>query len=184
MKTLLLGILTLATIAIAVFCGYLYMQNQALLQRVEDAQKVPQPPVVIQQETNPNQGNDQPQVVINNPPAENPAPSERPPIIFTPGGAFSANTKSEIQTKIIDPFIDYYATDQYFKVASIEVSENTQASKTTYPYLFSAISKTGGNQGFVIGKTIDWWIPECMGPCPLTEAFKAKYPEIVKKLAP
>lgn len=105
-------------------------------------------------------------------------------VIFESEASFSAGEKDHIKSKIIDPFLMYYA-DQYGAdhVKTLTISVNDQPSKTEFPYLAKYIFEDGVNGGFVISKTqgnIDWWIPECMGPCPFSDNFRNKYPEISK----
>ncbi len=104
-------------------------------------------------------------------------------VVFEPplGGEFS--DKTDIQLKIVNPLLDYYA-DEYGEgyLVSLAISQNTQVSKAQYPYLATAIFKNGGNSGFVIGKTngaIQFWVPDCM-KCTFSASFKASYPDIVK----
>lgn len=171
------GIVAIAALA---GTGFLFMQNKQLMEQMASQNK----PVVIETENS----NDQPpvdvDVIVSDDSAEptpTPPPAPQPPVVFTPGGAFNNTLRAELMAKIVNPFIDYYVNDPYVQIASIEIEENTQESKVTYPYLFTALSKNGGSQGFVIRLPIDWWIPECMGSCPFTDSFKTKYPEIVKK---
>ena len=104
-------------------------------------------------------------------------------VVFEPPLGQEFADKNDIQKKIIDPFLDYYADENgEGYLVSLAISQNAQASKTTYPYLATAIFKNGGNSGFVIGKTdgnIQYWVPECM-KCTFSASFNAKYPEIVK----
>lgn len=101
------------------------------------------------------------------------------------------NDVAQLRTKVIEPFVLYYQEDPSSqtatgKLTSLKISVNTQASKNEYPYLLNALFENGGNQGSVIGRKngeIDWWIPTCMGSCPLSENFKTKYPEIAKQVS-
>ena len=103
-------------------------------------------------------------------------------VVFNPGGAFNPATKNEITKKIVEPYLDYQK-DQKKVLISFEVAENLiPETKATYPYTAQGIFIGGAVEGFVFGKAIDWWLPECLGPCPLSENFKTKYPEIAKKL--
>ena len=80
-----------------------------------------------------------------------------------------------------------YYGDQNDPIKSFTVKVNTNASKTTYPYLANAIFKSGVTNGFTIAKNggvIDWWVPECMGPCPFSATFRSRYPEIVSRANP
>lgn len=104
-------------------------------------------------------------------------------VVFEPPLSGEFSDKAEIQSKIINPFLDYYADENgEGYLVSLAISQNTQASKTTYPYQATAIFKNGGNSGFVIPKTngvINYWVPECM-KCTFSASFKTKYPDIVK----
>lgn len=108
--------------------------------------------------------------------------SKKPVIVYEAEGSIPAADKTGIQSRIVDPFIDYNINEVSQPMASITISPNNNPSKTEYPYLFSAVFESGGNQGFVIGKKdgqISWWIPECLNGCQFSNAFKEKYPEIV-----
>ena len=104
-------------------------------------------------------------------------------VVFEPPLGVEFEDKSAIQLKIVNPFLDYYA-DEYGEgyLVSLAISQNTQASKSEFPYLATAIFKNGGNSGFVIRKTngeIQYWAPDCM-KCTFSASFKATYPDIVK----
>ncbi len=104
-------------------------------------------------------------------------------VVFEPPLSGEFTDKSELQLKVINPFLDYYA-DEYGEgyLVSLAIAQNTKESKEQYPYLATAIFKNGGNSGFVIGKTngvIQYWVPDCM-KCTFSDSFKATYPDIVK----
>lgn len=107
-----------------------------------------------------------------------------PVVVFEAEGSISASDKTEIQKRILDPMIDYYAAETGSgKLLTITVSSGTQANKDTYPYLAKAIFDTGVNLGLAIekdGTSFKWWKPECMGACPFTPEYKAKYPEVTE----
>jgi hypothetical protein len=101
------------------------------------------------------------------------------------GGAISEADKDLIVKRVIGPFVDYYKDSGQGKIVTLTVSLNNQPSNVTYPYLVNAVFDTGVKISFVIKRSesgLDWWAPECMGPCLLTDDFRAKYPEIVKIL--
>lgn len=105
-------------------------------------------------------------------------------IVFESEQNIPANHKTQIQTRVVKPFLMYY-TDQggldYIK--TLTVSINTDANKATYPYLTKYVFGDGVNGGFVItikDGQVSWWYPECMGPCPFSDNFKTKFPEVVK----
>lgn len=121
---------------------------------------------------------------ISTGPTSTPKAGHTAVVVFEPplGGEFA--DKAAIQTKIVNPFLDYYADEngEGFLV-SLSIAKNLQESKTAYPYTANAIFNNGGNSGFTIAKTdgvIPWWAPDCM-KCTFSAGFKAKYPEIVKQ---
>ncbi len=105
-------------------------------------------------------------------------------VVFEAEGSISQTDKDQLKARVVEPNLDYFLNlESGDYVVSMTVSPNTQASKTTYPYAARVIFKNGAYNSFSISKTkgaIDWWLPECMGPCPFSASFKAKYPEIVK----
>lgn len=113
-----------------------------------------------------------------------PTTNEATVIIIESEGNLPQQDISELRARVINPYVDYFKeTHTEDQLATFKVSVNTQASKTTYPYLADAITKKGVNEGFVIEKAdghITWWIPECMNGCNFSDSFKAKYPEVIK----
>lgn len=107
-----------------------------------------------------------------------------PVVVFSPEGVFTPDLKAKLNERIVLPFIDYDKDHpSTSKVLTVQISQNTQASKNQYPYLFEAIYENGGTVGFVIapqGDSFQWYVPEGMGGCQLTAAYKQKYPEIAK----
>lgn len=108
---------------------------------------------------------------------------KKPVIVIESEGSIPAGDKSELEKKVIDPFRDYYEdlTSEYWLV-SFTIGPNTNPSKTTYPYSAKAIFSNGVVSSFLIerkGTGLAWWFPDCMGPCPFSDDFKSKYPEIV-----
>lgn len=60
-------------------------------------------------------------------------------------------------------------------------------SNISKPGLNPAALRRGINIGWLVPASsgpVDWWIPECMGPCSLSDEFRAAYPEIVAILEP
>ncbi len=105
-------------------------------------------------------------------------------VTFTSPDSFTPVEKAELTKKIVNPLVDYYADQQAGYLVSLTIAHNTQASSATYPYQGQAVFNNGGNSGFLItklGTGVDWWFPECMGACPYTDTYKAKYPEVVAK---
>jgi hypothetical protein len=132
-----------------------------------------------------------PEAATVEPTTEPPAPVATetpvgPEVVFLAEGSFSADEKSQIMTRVVNPFILYYselADHPPLLTLTIEKYDGLAG----YPYQAEAIFETGINIGWLIpatGGTVDWWIPECMGPCPLSDNFRATYPEIVAILEP
>ena len=105
-----------------------------------------------------------------------------PVVVYDRQGLLIDADKSKIEERLIAPYTDYYKDLNRPLVAiSIEVPE-----KVGEPFIASGIfgGEYTGTEGFIFGEregNIDYWIPTCMGPCPLTDEFKTKYPEITKK---
>lgn len=117
--------------------------------------------------------------------ANTPTPAVSTKVTIENEASFPALDVSELKARVINPFVDYnmdaYPDDA---LVSVTVKKNTQASSVNYPYLLDSVSTKGVTHGVSISRTnghIDWWLPECMGSCNLTPAFKAKYPEIASK---
>jgi hypothetical protein len=109
-----------------------------------------------------------------------------PEVVFLAEGSFSADGKTQIRTRVVEPFILYYrTTPDYPHIVSITIE--TVPDVADYPYKAEAIFEGGGNAGWLIhvtGGLVDWWIPDCMDVCPLSDEFRAAYPEIVAILEP
>ena len=109
-----------------------------------------------------------------------------PEVVFLAEGSFSAEEKSQIMSRVVEPFILYYH-DRVEHPALLTITIEKYDGLAGYPYSAQAIFETGINTGWLVsasGGLVDWWIPDCMGPCPLSDAFRAAYPEIVAILEP
>lgn len=105
-------------------------------------------------------------------------------ITFAPESAFKEQDKLGITKRIVEPYQLYQRElNGTQELQTIEISQNNQASAKDFPFLFSAKFDGGVNESFVIGRqgdSFNWYVPECLGGCPFSDNFKAKYPEIVK----
>jgi hypothetical protein len=182
-NTLVVVVVSLAIIS-AFVTAFLYLQNQKLKGNIVVN---PSPQVTFPRSTpeNGEQAIENP----NFPPAAvSPSPSTAtctPVIVYEMGSSIPEGDKTQIQAKVVNPFSDYYCDleGQGF-VVSLSIGNNTGASQDQYPYSAKAIFKNGAQAGFLLSKNngvVDWWLPECLGPCPFSAEFKAKYPEIVAK---
>ena len=167
-------ILVIITIIAAAGGAYFYGQNQGL-------KKLTASPSGVAVSQAPVYGN---QSYVPEPTATPVA--NKATVVYEAEGSFSIPEKAELQKKVIDPFVDYYAMENTGQtLLTLTISKNLQASRDTYPYQAQAIFQGGGNMGFLImkvGAGVDWWFPECMMGCNLSAAYKAKYPEIAVKV--
>lgn len=163
-SALLIGLLVVVGIGLA--GGLYYFQSQQAKTRSEVMTEQP--------------------AVTPTPVLENDMEANQPVVVFQAEGAISETDKSQLQQRVVDPIIDYYADlPEGGNILTITVAPNTQESKATYPYTVDAIFDNGVSLGVAIERTADglaWWYPECMGECPLSGDFRNKYPEIVTVL--
>lgn len=106
-----------------------------------------------------------------------------PVVVYEPSGLFSPSDKEELNNKVIKPFFDYNNEKETNFIAMV-ISKRT-AEK--YEYSFLAINKNGGYMSSVITKQnekFDYWVPACMDVCEFSQAYKEKYPEVVKLANP
>jgi hypothetical protein len=111
---------------------------------------------------------------------------ELPEVVFTPGGLFSDADRELIMAKVIGPFIHYHGDlEDYPQLLTVHVQP--YEDDPAWLYTAEAIFAGGGYTGWLLpatGGELDWWVPDCMGPCPLSDSFRAAYPEIVAILEP
>jgi hypothetical protein len=110
---------------------------------------------------------------------------QSPTIAFDNSGGISDADKNQILQKVINPYADYYRDAGQGTLISLTVTLNTQPNNVAFPFLGIGTFDTGVKNSFVIerkGADISWWIPQCQGPCLLTDEFRTKYPEVVKSL--
>lgn len=86
--------------------------------------------------------------------------------------------KEVLERKLVQPYIDYYNEDEIDLIAlrilvPLEIGE---------AYTVLGIFGDGVVEEFLFGVRegeYDYWEPVCMGECEYSDAFRAKYPEIV-----
>jgi hypothetical protein len=182
---IIIAVLFILMLAAIAFSAVLYQEKMA---NIPKGSASPSPEAVVQKTAAP-VASDEP-VATATPiskatvtPSAQPTTSSAPVVVIKGKATLPAKDLSELQQKVIDPYIMYYSTNSD-KIVSITVEPNTQASSKEYPYKFEAILKSGANNGFLVLKTaegLDWWVPECLNKCEFTKEFAEKYPEIVKK---
>jgi hypothetical protein len=129
----------------------------------------------------------EPSVAPSAAPSAEAAPTlELPEVVFTPGGLFSDADRDLIMAKVIGPFIHYYGDlEEHPQLLTVHVQPYDD--DPAWPYTADAIFAGGGYTGWLLPATageLDWWVPDCMGPCTLSDSFRAAYPEIVAILEP
>jgi hypothetical protein len=109
-----------------------------------------------------------------------------PVIVFQPGGLFTEDQRNILLTRVVNPFILYHqGIEGHPPLVSISIEPSSALAD--YPYSANAIFETSITAGWLIratGGAVDWWLPDCLGPCPLSDAFRTAYPEIVSTLEP
>lgn len=174
---LLIIIFSLIGVLLFAILGFLFYQNQQLVNRISDSEtsipaSVTTAPLAEDKKTQ------------ESLPSSTPIPSiaaKKPVVIYEAEGSIPLDDRAGIQSRIVEPFIYYHQVETNQPLASITISPNTQSSKSEFPYLFNGIFESGGYNGFVIEKKagqIVWWVPGCMNGCNLSDTFKSKYPEI------
>lgn len=107
-----------------------------------------------------------------------------PVVTFEAEGQFTTQDKEKLYSYLINPFFDYNNEKEIEYIAMIISKYKPTESYLDYDYEVMAIHKNGGTQGFLYSSK-QYWLPDCIdGPCPLTEAFKAKYPQITTLVNP
>lgn len=112
--------------------------------------------------------------------------SSGPEVVFLAEGSFSTEEKAEVRARLIEPFILYYH-DLAEHPRLLTITIEPSSSLPDYPYAANAIFETGVYASWLVhvsGGVVDWWLPECMDVCPLSDDFRAAYPEIVAILEP
>lgn len=110
------------------------------------------------------------------------------PIVQFVPATFTEEEKKELMEKVINPYVDYQKEMWKVNPISIQVKKHTKTEidnqiYARYMYGIDVITETGYH-GWLEreeGKAIDYWIPDCMGECPFSESYKAKYQEVLKK---
>ncbi|MFH0969777.1 MAG: hypothetical protein V1804_04675 [Patescibacteria group bacterium] len=116
------------------------------------------------------------------------APGENQPVIQFIPGTFSEAEKNDLTNKVLNPFIDYTKETEGSQPITITVKKFSDAEIASqqyakYKYSIEAIYQVGYSSWLETetGKSIDYWMPDCMGKCVFSDAYKNKYPENVKK---
>lgn len=90
--------------------------------------------------------------------------------------------KKNLEEKLVHPYTDYYNEDGLNLVAMYITVPQNIGGQYDVVAIFGSVKQYGTHE-FGFGareQDYDYWKPECMGPCDFSEAFKAKYPQIVE----
>ncbi len=169
--SILLGIVIVALLAII---GYLTFRSN------------PKPEIAQTQNNNQNNSIETPSNTANDSNKNNNSqtpPVKLPVIAFIPD-VFSNTEKQQIQTRLLDPLIDWNKdspeTDYHYVSITVKKTDSLD-----YKYSINSVSANGGWGGFLYGTdsqaVIPLWTPDCMGRCTFSESFKKKYPEVVSE---
>lgn len=105
-----------------------------------------------------------------------------PIIRYQRPGLLTAQDKAELEKKLIGPYSTYFNLQESSDV--LVTMMITVPEQKGDEYSVDAIHETT-TVGFLFGKrgeTLDYWKPECMGPCTdYPKQFREKYPELVEK---
>lgn len=104
------------------------------------------------------------------------------PVLFSPARYFSESEKQEIKRKVTDPYIYYNNTESKNNPKSIAIvvekyAENDRPTGSWYG-IATAADNMDLASGWLFGENgkVEYWKPSCMGECPLSDAFKSKFP--------
>lgn len=101
-------------------------------------------------------------------------------IAYERAGLFVGSEKADIKTKIVDPYIYYMNNvENGSKVAAVLVDKYPADERPSgYWFSITGILLNGGTNSWLEGSggTIDYWKPECIEICQLTQSYVDAYP--------
>ncbi len=89
--------------------------------------------------------------------------------------------KQILEQKLVQPYIDYHAEDEKALVA-LYITVPVKVGEAYAVLGIFGSKEYSGVEEFLFGAregAYDYWEPMCMGECEYSDAFRAKYPEIV-----
>ena len=114
-------------------------------------------------------------------PTPSPIPAPAPTVSYVgfPAGSATNTLKVDFKKFLVDPFTDFRAEyDQIVVTIGLKYP-----AKTGLPYGVTVTYKAGDPELFEFGKrgtALTYWKPTCNGGCQFSDAFKTKYPDVVK----
>lgn len=91
-----------------------------------------------------------------------------------------SDIRAELTTAVVEPFIDFH--DAAYGKGSVVSLLISSSDTPNFPYKLIGIGKSGGQTYELLNKDDDgfWWIPTCMGKCPVSDSIRHKYVDIYK----
>lgn len=111
----------------------------------------------------------------------------KPVVVFKPSDTFTEAERELLNTRLINPVVDYYSMERDRRIFSIVINK---LDIDSYLYSVNISSRGDGTVGaaehmtewfFFVekGKEIEYWQPlACLGGCKFSEEYKAKYPHV------
>lgn len=181
-------IISVATTALIVGNG-IYLWGQSSLKTTE--QKSQQQIVQLQNQVSELQKENADLKSIEQPTASTPSETavdiQFPVVVYGRPGLLN-NTeeglieKKNLEEKLVHPYTDYYNEDGINLIAMYITVPQNIGEQYSVVAIFGSEKQYGTHQ-FGFGareQEYNYWEPECMDPCDFSEAFKAKYPQIVE----
>lgn len=88
--------------------------------------------------------------------------------------------KERLEERLVNPYT-FYQSEEGRTLLTFYVTVPVNVGEA---YTADAIFADGVTEGFLFGTRegeYDYWRPECMGPCPFSDAFRERYPQIVRE---
>lgn len=110
-----------------------------------------------------------------------------PVVLFNPPGIFTSEEQDLLYTRLINPLVDYYTVEQGLGIFSVIIDKSKIGD-----YLYGVqvatrgdgkVYSKNGSMGFLFGKQgeeLEYWQPQCLGDCDLSDEYLAKYPHILR----
>ena len=103
-----------------------------------------------------------------------------PVVVYSPGGLFTDEEKTELEDKMVNPYFDYKNENELIFVSML-IEKYDPVPAHGYKYKVQVLGIPQLDEGFLFGQSdpLEWWVPECLGGCNFSDEFSEMYPEIV-----
>jgi hypothetical protein len=113
------------------------------------------------------------------------APTREPIVVFETALSFSEIETKLIWDRVVTPYIHWYADlEDHPPLATMYIKK---VEMPGFLYSASVIFEEGIHGSWIMSGAdgiVDWWYPECLGSCPISEDFRSAYPEIMAIIEP